>query len=128
MEVFMIRWIAFSGALHLFLAVALGAFGAHGLKGKIDSKALETFETGVRYHMYHALVLLILGCAGGQLAWHTYTGVMYNIGIGLFSGSLYLFVFTGARWLVLLTPIGGLFFLAGHALLAYSIFVSQPPV
>ncbi|CAM3470226.1 DUF423 domain-containing protein [Hydrogenibacillus schlegelii] len=109
------------GALNLFLAVALGAFGAHGLKGKIADDLLAVYETGVRYQMIHGLGLLALAAllrvapeaAGGLSA----AGGFLLAGIGLFSGSLYLLALTGVRALGAVTPFGGVAFLIGWALL-----------
>jgi uncharacterized membrane protein YgdD (TMEM256/DUF423 family) len=105
-----------------FLAVALGAFGAHGLRGRLSPEDLAIFETGVRYQMYHSLALLLVvvllardGPGGSPLA-----GWAFIAGILLFSGSLYVLVFTGARWLGAVTPLGGVAFLVGWALLAWS--------
>ena len=109
-------WFA-TGAIAAGIAVALGAFGAHGLKGRVEPALLDVFETGVRYHMYHALALLALGLAQarsatpllGAAAW------LFLAGIVVFSGSLYLMTLTGARWLGAITPLGGLAFLLGWA-------------
>lgn len=109
------------GALNLFLAVALGAFGAHGLKGKIADDLLAVYETGVRYQMIHGLGLLALAAllrvapeaAGGLSA----AGGFLLAGIVLFSGSLYLLALTGVRALGAVTPFGGVAFLIGWALL-----------
>jgi uncharacterized membrane protein YgdD (TMEM256/DUF423 family) len=104
------------------LAVALGAFAAHGLRATLSAADLATFETGVRYHMYHALALLAAGWAverwGGGPA--VVAGWAFVVGIALFSGSLYMLVLTGPRWLGAITPIGGVAFLVGWTLLAWS--------
>jgi uncharacterized membrane protein YgdD (TMEM256/DUF423 family) len=104
------------------LAVALGAFAAHGLRSALSAADLATFETGVRYQMYHALALLAVAWAvdrwGGTTA--TFAGWAFVAGIVLFSGSLYLLVLTGPRWLGAVTPIGGVAFLLGWALLAWT--------
>jgi len=110
-----------AGAVLSGLGVALGAFGAHGLKARVTPDLLVVFETGVRYHMYHALGLLAVGWAmtrnpstAVQAA-----GILFVVGIVLFSGSLYLMTMTGARWLGAITPLGGVAFLVGWALLAW---------
>src|SRR5258705_10016084 len=91
------------GAVLGFIAVGAGAFGAHGLKGVLTPERLETFEVAVRYQMYHALAILLAGLLGvPQAAWCFFAGVL------IFSGSLYLLVATGERWLGAVTPIGGL--------------------
>jgi len=110
------------GSIAGFLAVTLGAFGAHGLRGRLSPEMLAVFETGVRYHMYHALALilvsLVMGKAGGWLP-HT-AGWCFVAGIVLFSGSLYALALSGVTILGAITPIGGLAFLAGWACLAFA--------
>ena len=109
------------GAIFAFLAVALGAFGAHGLKGRIDPYLLEVYKTGVQYHLAHALGLILLGVIvelrGFDRAYR-WSGIAMGTGIVLFSGSLYLMAVTGIRWLGMVTPIGGVLFLVAWALLA----------
>ena len=107
------------GALAAFLAVAFGAFGAHGLRGRLPPDMLAVFETGVRYHMYHALAILIVGLIAARLdGWLIHTaGWAFAIGIVLFSGSLYLLALTGVRMWGAVTPIGGVAFLVGWACL-----------
>jgi uncharacterized membrane protein YgdD (TMEM256/DUF423 family) len=110
------------GSLSAFLGVALGAFGAHALKARLDADMLGTFEVGVRYQMYHALALLAVGWAhtrwpGTML---TAAGWLFVAGTVIFSGSLYLLSVTGARWLGAVTPIGGLTLLAGWLCLAWA--------
>jgi len=108
------------GAILAFLAVGLGAFGAHGLRTRISPDMQAVFETGVRYHMYHSLailvVALVLGRVGGWLI--SLAGWFFTAGIVLFSGSLYVLALTGVTTLGAITPIGGLAFLAGWACLA----------
>lgn len=112
-------WLAL-GAINAFLAVAAGAFGAHGLKARLPADLLAVFETGARYHMYHALALL----AVGLLSLHRPSGMLNGAGwallagIVIFSGSLYALSLTGIRVLGAITPIGGLAFLAGWLLFA----------
>lgn len=103
------------------LAVALGAFGAHALDGRVEARLLEVFETGVRYHFYHALALVAVVVAIGRWpssSLPTVAGWLFVAGIVVFSGSLYLMTFTGMRWLGAITPIGGVAFIAGWAFLA----------
>ncbi|MEI9994875.1 MAG: DUF423 domain-containing protein [Rhizomicrobium sp.] len=102
------------------LAVASGAFAAHGLQGRLDAHALAIFETAARYHMYHALALglaafAIRDAAAGAA---TVASGFFLAGILLFSGSLYLLALTGAKGLALVTPIGGVCFLIGWSALA----------
>jgi len=105
----------------MFLGVAAGAFGAHGLSSYFARYPdLEsTFDTAVRYHMIHALALLAAAWAAekwpGTLT--TWTGFLFLSGILIFSGSLYLLVFTRMRWLGAITPLGGAAFLSGWAAL-----------
>jgi uncharacterized membrane protein YgdD (TMEM256/DUF423 family) len=115
-----------AGALAAGLAVVLGAFGAHGLKGRVDAGLLAVFETGVRYHVYHALALLAVGLAAGRWSspWIGAAGWLFLAGIIVFSGSLYLMTLTGARWLGAITPIGGVAFILGWACLALGVWRS----
>ena len=106
------------GALSAGLAVAAGAFGAHGLRAHVAPEMLAVFETGARYQMYHALALLACGTLAGQGHRTTAAGWSFVAGILLFSGSLYLMTWTGLRWLGAVTPFGGVAFLIGWLLLA----------
>jgi uncharacterized membrane protein YgdD (TMEM256/DUF423 family) len=114
-------WL-FVAAANGFLAVALGAFAAHGLSGRIDAHALQTFETAARYHMYHALAIGLAavcqrGAAASPAQW---AAGFFLTGIVLFSGSLYLLALTGFRPLAFVTPFGGLAFLIGWAAFAWA--------
>ena len=102
------------GAILAFIGVGLGAFGAHSLEGIVTPERLDTFETGVRYQMYHALALLVVGAlpVKGQRA-----AMFMFIGSLIFSGSLYILVLSGISWLGAVTPIGGVLQLIGWALL-----------
>ena len=98
------------------LAVALGAFGAHAMRGRVAENLLANFETGVRYHFYHALALVAVVVAIQR--WPSSSlpiiaGWLFVIGILIFSGSLYIMAFTGLRWLGAITPIGGVTLIAG---------------
>ena len=110
------------GAASGFLAVAIGAFAAHGLKGKLPVDLFEVFEVGARYHMYHALALL--GVAWAATRWPgaptTWAGWLFVAGIVLFSGSLYALALTGIRSLGAITPLGGVCFLAGWVALGWA--------
>lgn len=104
------------GAICAFLAVALGAFGAHGLKSVVTPEMLEVYKTGVTYHMWHALALLVIGLLcqqSGNTPWLLRAGWLMLVGILLFSGSLYLLVLLQLKWLGMITPFGGLCLLAG---------------
>lgn len=112
------------GSLSGGLGVALGAFGAHGLRSRLASERLETFETAVRYQMFHALALLATALTTAALpqagAWLTAAGWAFTVGTLLFSGSLYLLVLSGKRWLGAITPFGGIAFIAGWLCLAFA--------
>src|SRR5262249_18231561 len=110
------------GSVAAFLAVTLGAFGAHGLRGRLTPDMLAVFETGVRYHMYHALALLLTAAIAPRLPGKAIVaaGWLFVAGIVLFSGSLYVLAVTGVTALGAITPIGGVAFLAGWAALAFA--------
>ncbi|HYH85162.1 MAG TPA: DUF423 domain-containing protein [Pyrinomonadaceae bacterium] len=114
------------GAVSAFVGVALGAFGAHGLKSRLGADMLATFEIGVRYQMYHAFALIATAWAAtrwpGTLT--SAAGWLFVAGTIVFSGSLYLLSLTGQRWLGAITPIGGLAFLAGWLCLAAACWKS----
>lgn len=98
------------------LAVALGAFGAHALKNRLDEYALGIFQTAVQYHFYHSLALLMVGIlcvTHPNMALLRSSGWLFALGILLFSGSLYVLSLSGLRWLGAVTPLGGLAFIAG---------------
>jgi uncharacterized membrane protein YgdD (TMEM256/DUF423 family) len=110
-------------AINGALAVAFGAFGAHGLQGRIDARAIEVFETGARYHMYHALAMGLAALAirsGAASMPASVAAGFFLAGIILFSGSLYLLALTGVRSLGFVTPFGGLAFLVGWIALAWA--------
>jgi uncharacterized membrane protein YgdD (TMEM256/DUF423 family) len=113
------RTFIFAGALAGFTGVALGAFGANFLKARLSTDMLEVFETGVRYHLIHAVALLataaLFGRASGRLLMAA--GWLFSGGIVLFSGSLYVLALTGVTTLGIVTPFGGLALLAGWACL-----------
>ncbi len=120
------NWFAI-GALSAGLGVALGAFGAHGLKARVSADLLAVFETGVRYQMYHALAMLAVGWAATRWSssWIPAAGWCFLAGTLIFSGSLYVLVLSGQRWLGAVTPIGGVAFIAGWALLAAGVWRSS---
>lgn len=111
----MLRVLLLLAALFGFTGVGLGAFAAHGLKGQLSAEYLAVFQTGVHYQMLHALALLALAALwqrlGGRLL--TAAGVCFCVGILLFSGSLYALTLSGISALGMITPVGGLMFLAG---------------
>jgi uncharacterized membrane protein YgdD (TMEM256/DUF423 family) len=116
------RVFLMAGALSAFIAVAAGAFGAHGLKSRLSPEMLNTFEVGVRYQMYHAFALIVVAWA--QTRWPTaqltLSGWLFIAGTLLFSGSLYVLSLSGLKWLGAITPFGGLAFLAGWLCLAWA--------
>ncbi|WP_420316005.1 DUF423 domain-containing protein [Ekhidna sp.] len=98
------------------ISVALGAFGAHALKEKLQSAGTyDTYQTAVQYQFYHTLALLGIALLMGKISnqWLNYAGYSMTYGILIFSGSLYILCFTGMKWLGAITPIGGLLFIAG---------------
>lgn len=109
------------------ITIAIGAFGAHGLKELVDATALKSFETGVRYQMYHVIVLLVIGLApiiSGKVKNTTF--LFFIIGILLFSGSIYLLSLNelfsfNAKSIAFLTPLGGLSFILGWLYLGYNL-------
>lgn len=113
------------------ITIAIGAFGAHGLKQLIDAKAITAFETGVRYQMYHVFALLIVGFASVlKPSTQKWIFRFFIMGILFFSGSIYLlslnelFVFD-TKSIGFITPIGGLFFIMGWLRLAYGVIVNK---
>jgi uncharacterized membrane protein YgdD (TMEM256/DUF423 family) len=114
-------WLAIA-AINGALAVAAGAFGAHALQARLDAHALQVFETGARYQMYHALAIGLAAFAmrGAAATPAMLAASLFLAGIALFSGSLYLFALTQARSFALITPVGGASFLAGWVSLAWA--------
>lgn len=108
------------GAVAGFVGVALGAFGAHALRARLSADHLAVFETGVRYQLVHALALVLVGVLIGRRPARltTAAGWCFTVGIVIFSGSLYVLSITGTTAVGVVTPLGGLFFLAGWACLA----------
>jgi uncharacterized membrane protein YgdD (TMEM256/DUF423 family) len=101
-----------------FVAVSLGAFAAHILRDRLSPELLNTFQTGVQYHMYHTLALFGIGLLAVNYPTSTllkYSGYLFLLGIILFSGSLYVLSISGIKWLGAITPVGGICFLAAWA-------------
>ena len=119
-------WL-FVGAVSGFLGVAAGAFGAHGLEGRIDAHAMEIFNTAAEYHLVHALAIVAAALAAKDAATGTAkaAAMLFTAGIVLFSGSLYFLVLARSNALVLATPAGGICFLAGWAMLAWAAVKSR---
>lgn len=119
------KFCLFAGSLAAALAVMLGAFGAHALRRSVSPEMLTVWHTGVEYQFYHALGLLLIGSLALQIAsapWLRAAGWLLLIGIVLFSGSLYLLVLSGQRWLGAITPVGGTAFIAGWVTLAIGLW------
>jgi uncharacterized membrane protein YgdD (TMEM256/DUF423 family) len=124
------NWAAL-GSLLMALAVAAGAFGAHGLRNKLDAYSMSVYEKAVFYHFVHALGILLIALLArtgaitssgqGRAAW------LLTIGILVFSGSLYALAVSGIRILGAITPIGGVAFIAGWLVLAYEAMRAQRP-
>ncbi|HBU84069.1 MAG TPA: DUF423 domain-containing protein [Paenibacillus sp.] len=118
------KWMMM-GAVLTMLSVAIGAFGAHMLKESIGADAIAVYETGVQYHMIHAIGLLIIGLTAGQLGPSTklkWAARLLFIGIIVFSGSLYVLSISGIKILGAITPIGGVAFIVGWLLLAIDVW------
>ena len=119
----MFKLFVIIGSLNMLVSVGLGAFGAHGLKSKLSADMLAVYQTGVQYHMIHALGILLIAAlslklpTGSLVSW---SGWFLFIGIILFSGSLYALSISGIRILGAITPFGGVAFLVGWLLLAYA--------
>jgi|TARA_B110000881_G_C18547201_1_gene501907 uncharacterized membrane protein YgdD (TMEM256/DUF423 family) len=126
----MSKLIIILAGMNGFLAVSIGAFAAHMLRDRLSPELLNTFQTGVQYHMYHTLALFGIGLlmlnfpASSLLRISAY---LMMTGIFLFSGSLYLLSITGIRWLGAVTPLGGLCFLAAWALIVWFAAKQQFP-
>jgi len=111
------KFFGAAGAIGLALGIGLGAFGAHSLREHLSGEMLAVFETGVKYQMYHSIALLIVAALADRGRFFRYAGMSYIAGIILFSGSLYAVALTGVAGLGMVTPFGGLSFLAGHLFL-----------
>lgn len=121
----MAKLFLMAASLSGFLAVAIGAFGAHGLKQKISEDMMTVYQTGVQYHFYHTLALLGVGVLLAQFPQSVplkVSGWAMLAGMLVFSGSLYLLALTGTRWLGAITPIGGLSLLVAWLALAVGVY------
>lgn len=113
-----------SASLAALLAVGFGAFGAHGLKDQLSEVEMVIYRTAVDYHMWHALGLALIGLLAErypEASGFRWAGAAMIIGLLLFSGSLYALSLSGLRWLGMITPLGGLSFMAGWALMALTL-------
>jgi uncharacterized membrane protein YgdD (TMEM256/DUF423 family) len=106
------------GAINAALAVAAGAFAAHALRDQLDPRMLEVFDTAARYQMYHALAIVLCGALAHRVPGAATAGWLFQLGVVLFSGSLYALAVTDVRGLGLVTPFGGVAFLVGWVWLA----------
>lgn len=115
-------WLVW-GCVFGFLSVALGAFAAHSLKAVLDPYQMGLIATANQYLTYHAFALLALGLWNHWEKWSStlFAGLSFITGIVLFSGSLYAYAFSGLKWLVFITPVGGVFFLIAWFLFAVAI-------
>ncbi|REJ09321.1 DUF423 domain-containing protein [Halobacillus trueperi] len=106
-----------------FLSVALGAFGAHGLEGKVSEKGLDQWGKAVDYQMFHTMALFVTALLMSKIQTGVMTGAgwFFLIGILLFSGSLYIYATSGIKVFAMITPLGGLSFLIGWILLGYAV-------
>ena len=113
-----------AGSIFAALSVLFGAFGAHGLKARLSLEYLAIFETAVRYQMYHALGLVLMGISGFHLPDYLIYLPSYFLifGVVIFSGTLLTLVLTDLKWLGAITPIGGLSLIIGWLLFAYNIY------
>lgn len=116
------RGVFITGAIVTGLAVVLGAFGAHGLKGHTDPHGLNIWETGVRYQAMHGLALLIMAAAWTRYSERALRIIFwcFLVGTVIFSGSLYVLVLSGLDWMGAITPIGGVLFLIGWGFAAFA--------
>jgi len=114
------KWIVISGGIVCAIAVIVGAFGAHALEPVLDANAMGWIDTGVFYQTTHGLALIACGLLPGMA--NNRTAMLFVIGIALFSGSLYLMALTGVTKLGIVTPIGGLSFLAGWVSFCWSVW------
>jgi len=124
----MLRGFLMLAAFFGFTGVALGAFAAHGLKNRLTPEYLTIFHTGVTYQLVHTLALFAVALLATQIPGRliTWAGVSFAVGILLFSGSLYLLTMTGISKLGIITPFGGLAFLAGWICLGLAAWRLQP--
>jgi uncharacterized membrane protein YgdD (TMEM256/DUF423 family) len=120
------KFILISGCLLACFAVAIGAFAAHGLKDfLLETQRLDTFETAVKYHIYHSFALLFVGLLQFQFPKNkklSQAGILFFIGTLIFSGSLYTLCLTGITWLGAITPFGGVGFILGWSFCALAIW------
>jgi uncharacterized membrane protein YgdD (TMEM256/DUF423 family) len=125
-----VGWFLLAGSINLFLAVGLGAFGAHALKASLAPDLMAVFQTGNQYHFYHALGLFAGAVAAGRFPTSRLirlSGALMLAGLVLFSGSLYVLSLTGQRWMGMITPVGGTAFLAAWLAMAVGVWKEGRP-
>ncbi len=121
---YMSKTILMTASILLALGVVIGAFGAHGLKAHLSNEMIQTYKTGVEYHFYHALGLLLIGIlsVSNPSSLLNWSALFLTVGIILFSGSLYVLAITGIKWLGAVTPLGGLGFITGWVILFVAVW------
>lgn len=113
-----------TGSVFMALAVAFGAFGAHIVQDMLTPERFDVYQTGVEYHFYHALGILLLGVVSFNITdnrWLSWSAYSFITGIFIFSGSLYVLTLTDTGWLGAITPIGGVAFILGWIFLAVGV-------
>jgi uncharacterized membrane protein YgdD (TMEM256/DUF423 family) len=124
-----VRLLLGIGAISAMLAVMLGAFGAHALRARLAPELLAVYQTGVQYHFYHSLGMILVGILAMLLPGRVcimWSGWLMAAGIVLFSGSLYALALSGVRILGAITPLGGVAFIASWLTLAIGVFHTRP--
>ena len=121
------KMIMMMGSFFLFLAVALGAFGAHGLENALNAKSMATYKTGVQYHFFHGFALILLGIIQQIIPSLNFEKVAlsFTMGVMLFSFNCYLYSITSIKAFAMIVPVGGVFFLLGWALLTMKLYRSM---
>lgn len=122
------RWYGAAGAVLGAVGVAMGAFGAHALRSRVEARQLEIWDTAARYQLWHALALVLVGLwvARDAVPAARLAGGAFLAGTLIFSGSLYLLVLTGKTWLGAITPIGGVLLIVGWVALAVAMWPARP--
>ena len=124
------KWLLILGSINMFLAVALGAFGAHAFRASLPPDLMAVYQTGNQYHFYHALGLFAVAVAAALFRpsrLFRLSGALILAGLILFSGSLYVLSLTGQRWIGMITPFGGTAFMIGWLLLAAGVWKGRKP-
>ncbi len=122
------KFLLLAGCISGLLAVILGAFGAHGIEKMVDAKVLATYKTGIHYQFYHSFALIAAGMFAHmwiEMKFFRTAGSLFLAGIVIFSGSLYLYTLTGNKVFGMITPLGGLSFIAGWILLIMGLWKTK---